>query len=749
MKTEVYDIFGMHCAACSAAVEKVTRKLNGVETSEVNLPMNRMTITYDEALVKPEMIISKIEKAGFGASIHVEDEETKPVEAVDEDKEIKHFKYRLITAVTLGALLLYISMGQMLVKNLPIPDMFSMHSHPVNFAILQLLITIPILVLGKNFFINGYNSLFHGNPNMDTLVAVSSTASLLYSIVMTFTLSDNPANVHNLYYESAGIVVALVMVGKYMEAHSKEKTKSAITKLMQLSPDTAIVVKDGVQTEVPTKEVKVGDIVLVKSGAKIPLDGVITEGSGSVNESMLTGESLPIEKTVGSEVIGGSVSQDGTFYVQVKSEFKDSALAKIIKFVEDAQGKKAPIAKVADKVAGVFVPVVMTIAIVAAIVWLFLGYPIAFAIKIFTSVLVIACPCAMGLATPTAIIVGTGLGASKGILIRNGEVLETTHKTQVAVFDKTGTITQGKPIVTDIATFNGETEESLLTLTASLEKLSNHPLSKAICNAAEERNIEANYATREFANVMGMGLKARLLTNEDVLIGNKKLFDSENVSIDEVESTVTKLANEGKTPIIVAKNNAVIGIIAIADIIKEDAIATINKLREMNVKTVMLTGDNQKTADLIAKKVNVDKVFAEVLPTEKADIIKSLQADGSTVMMVGDGINDAPALTQADVGCAIGNGSDIAIESAEIVLMGDNLDDVCKAIKLSHYTIRNIKQNLFWAFFYNILGIPVACGVLYPFTHMLLSPMIGGLAMSLSSLFVVTNALRLRGKKLD
>ncbi len=749
MKTEIYDITGMHCAACSTAVEKVTRKLSGVNTSEVNLPMNRLTITYDENQVSPEMITKKIEKAGFGANIHIDTESTQKTDSVEKiNRETDYFKWKLAVAVVMSVLLLYISMGQMLFKNIYVPDIFSMNTHPVNFALLQLLITIPILIIGKNFFINGYKSLFHGNPNMDTLVAVSATASLIYSIIMTFLITDNMHNVHNLYYESAGIVVALVLVGKYMEQNSKEKTKSAITKLMQLSPDTAIVITpSGEQKEVQTKEVKVGDILLIKSGAKIPLDGIVTEGNGSVNEAMITGESLPIEKTVDSTVIGGSVSLDGTFYVRVTAEYKNSALAKIIKFVEDAQGKKAPIAKVADKVAGVFVPIVMVIAVVAFVVWLILGYPLSFAIKIFTSVLVIACPCAMGLATPTAIIVGTGLGASKGILIRNGEVLETTHKTQVAVFDKTGTVTQGKPIVTDIITYNGENENNILMLSASLEKLSNHPLSKAICNEAESRSLDANYVAKTFETISGMGLKATLLTNEVVLIGNIKLFEKENINISNIKEDIDRITNEGKTPVIVAKNNIVISIIAIADTIKEDAVETIDKLKKMGIKTVMLTGDNKKTANLIAQKVGVDMVFAEVLPTQKADVVKSLQDEGNVVMMVGDGINDAPALTQADIGCAIGNGSDIAIESAQIVLMRDNLDDVCKAIKLSNYTIRNIKQNLFWAFFYNVLGIPVACGILYPF-GILLSPMIGGLAMSLSSLFVVSNALRLRGKKL-
>lgn len=793
MVEEKYEIGGMHCAACSSAVERVTRKLPGVERSEVNLPMNLLTISYDGAQCTPEMIIAKVEKAGFtvklkeDAGTQAKGQGTAVNDAVEEEKQLRREKISLIASVVFAGVLLLVSMGHMLIKGFPLPDIIAPDTHPVNFSLVQLLLTIPVLFLGKKFFVGGFRSLIHRNPNMDTLVAVSATASFLYSLVMTFLITDHPHLVHSLYYESAAVVVALVSVGKYMEASNKEKTKEAITRLMALAPENAILVDENGQWEVPLSMIKVGDTVLVKPGARVPLDGVVKSGSGSVNEAMLTGESLPVEKHEGSEVIGGSVSVDGALYIEVTRVGEDTTLAKIIRFVEEAQGRKAPIAKIADKVAGVFVPVVMGIALVAGVFWMVFGPELgvegdafSFALKIFTSVLVIACPCALGLATPTAIIVGTGLGASKGILIRSGEALEQTHKVKVVILDKTGTVTEGKPVVTDLA---AEDEEELLRTAYVLENLSEHPLAKAVCEAAHARGIggsgfagmqkenvcgtnsecsvtdseqdekmlsEAVASNRitEFQNISGRGLMAVDGDGCKVLAGNAALLEENGVSTEPFRAKAEQLQAQGKTLVFVARDSQALGVIGIADTIKPDAKEALAELKQFGIKTVLLTGDNRAAAEFIGAEAGVDEVIAEVLPTQKAEVVQGYQSKGNCVMMVGDGINDAPALVQADVGCAIGNGSDIAIDSAKIVLMKSELMDVVRAIRLSRLTIRNIKQNLFWAFCYNVLGIPVAAGILYPAFGLLLSPMIGGLAMSMSSLFVVTNALRLKTKRL-
>ncbi|MFI3324842.1 MAG: heavy metal translocating P-type ATPase [Clostridia bacterium] len=739
MITEIYDIQGMHCAACSSAIERVTRKIKGVETSQVNLPMNRLTISYDQELVTRDMICTKIKKAGFSASLHVEDESKVQVQN-NEEENLKAEKISLYASIALSAVLLYVSMGQMLFANIPMPAIFSMSQNPYNFAILQMLITVVVIFLEKRFFISGFTSLFHGNPNMDTLVAISSATSFTYSFVMTMLINTNEHAVHNLYYESAAIVLALVSVGKYLEANNKEKTKSAIESLIKLTPETAVLVDDNGQWEIPTEMLKVGDIVLVKAGQSVPLDGIVTSGSGSIDEAMLTGESLPVLKAENSELIGGSISVSGALYVKITKKGKDTTLAKIVKFVEDAQGKKAPISKLADKVAGVFVPVVIGIALVSAIIWLVLGSEFSFALKIFTSILVIACPCSMGLATPTSIIVGTGVGANNGILIRSGEALEITHKTEVVIFDKTGTITNGKPIVTDVYS-NKLSENDFLSLVISAEKLSNHPLAKAICEEESKRELKIPKFDGTFQNVDGLGIIAKTKEDIKLSIGNNKLIDTSQINTD-------NLSNEGKTVIYVALNDEFLGYIAVMDTIKESAFKTIEDLKAMNIKTVMLTGDNSHTANCIAKQIGIDEVIAEVLPTQKAEVVEKYQNENKIVMMVGDGINDAPALVKADSSCAIGTGSDIAIDSAQIILMKDDLSDVSKAIKLSRLTIKNIKQNLFWAFCYNSLCIPVAAGVLFVPFGILLSPMIGGFAMSLSSLFVVSNALRLKGVKL-
>lgn len=746
MKEETYNIGGMHCAACSSAVERVTRKLNGVETSDVNLPMNTMTITYDESLVTPEQLISKIEKAGFSAELRGRENVAAAKAKDSAGKELLSERRSLITAAVLSVLLLYVSMGTMLISNLPLPDIIARETHPVNFALTQLLLTIPILYIGRRFFTSGFNSLIHWSPNMDTLVAVSCTASFVYSLINTFLLSDEPHMIHNLYFESAAIVITLVLLGKHLEANSKEKTKSAITKLMELTPETAILILEDRQWEVPTVTLKKGDLVLVKAGAKVPLDGRVTKGEGSADEALLTGESMPVEKSSGSEVLGGSILVGGAVYVEITRIGEETTLSRIIRFIEDAQGKKAPISKTADKVAGVFVPIVIAVAVIALAVWLIVGAEFAFALKVFTSILVIACPCAMGLATPTAIIVGTGLGASKGILIRSGEALEIAHKTNVVVLDKTGTVTEGKPRITDIIS-DDLPENELLALAASAESLSDHPLAKAFTDEAQLRGL-APVAVSSFENLSGLGIKALMEDGVTLFVGNFKLMESAGIPTEKYSDDLARLAAQGQTPMLVASDGRALGIISVADTVKDGSKAAIEKFRALGIKTVLLTGDNKFAANYIGKLVGTDEVIAEVLPQDKAEVIERLQKSGQTVMMVGDGINDAPALAQADIGCAIGGGSDIAIETGDIVLMRSDLNDVPAAIRLSRLTIRNIKQNLFWAFCYNILGIPIAAGVLYPGFGLLLSPMIGALAMSLSSLFVVTNALRLRGKKI-
>lgn len=744
MREEKYSVSGMSCAACSSAVERVTRKLDGVERADVNLTTGKLVVRYDESKVTPEMIIEKVTKCGFGIEKDSPEAETAPKE-----KKAEHEDYglkRLITAAVFSVILLYVSMGKMMISSLPLPPIMDMSSHPVNYALTQLLLTVPVIIAGKKFFISGFRALFHKAPNMDTLVAIGSSCSFIYSVVITYTLSDHPHNVHGLYFESAAIVITLVMLGKYFETRSKKKTKSAIEKLISLAPDTALL-RDasGNIKEVSASSLVRDDIVLVKPGAKIPQDGIITEGSSGVDESMLTGESMPVFKNVGDKVIGGSINTDGALTVKVTNTGADSVLSKIVKFVEDAQGKKAPISKTADKVAGVFVPAVISIAVAAAIIWAIAGKDIAFILKVFTSVLVIACPCALGLATPTAIMVGTGLGATHGILIRDGETLEITHKTNVVILDKTGTITKGEPEVTAVICGNGTDEAELLAVAGSAESLSEHPLAQAIVKYAEGKNA-AKKDVSDFRAISGKGISCKV-DGRDILIGNSRLID-ESAANNPLESDAASLAAKGQTPMSVIENGKVIGIISVADTIKETSREAIAKLHESGIKTVMLTGDNRAAADYIGKEAGVDEVIAEALPEDKARIVEEYRGKGNTVMMVGDGINDAPALTSADVGCAIGNGSDIAIESGDIALMKSDLMDVYRAIKLSRYTITNIKENLFWAFCYNTIGIPVAAGLLYAFGGPLLNPMIAGLAMSLSSVCVVCNALRLRGKKL-
>ena len=736
MKTEQYIISGMSCAACSASVERVMKRLDGVESCEVNLITGKMTVTYNQSKTGKEDFIRVVTKAGFGITADTPEKKEKP-------KGQKDSFLPIIISGIFSLTLLYISMGQMIFSSIPLPSFLDINEEPYNFAITQILLCLPPLYFGRKFFIKGIPLLFKGHPNMDSLVAIGAGASFIYSLVMTFTINHNPHAVHNLYFESVAVVITLILLGKFLEKRSQKKTADAIEKLIELSPDTAVILKNNKEIEVKTEEIKVGDILIVRAGGKIALDGVIINGSSALDESMLTGESLPIEKTVGDFVTGGSINLNGRLEVKVTAIGLDTTLSKIIKFVEEAQSKKAPISKVADKVSGIFVPTVLIIATVSAVIWLISGADLPFALKIFTSVLVVACPCALGLATPTAIMVGTGLGAKNGILIRNGEVLETTHRINVAVFDKTGTVTKGSPVVLDIVS---EEKEEILKITASAESGSSHPLSKAITKKAEQLKIKL-LPIENFENISGKGIKC-LIEKQEVLVGKEAFLNQNGIDTAQFKTEAKLSASKGNSLVFVALDNKALGFISIADELKENSKEAFSKLKNLGIKTVLLSGDNKLCAEFIGKEIGTDEIYSEILPEQKAEIIEKLKSENSTVLMVGDGINDAPALTVADVGCAIGSGSDIAIESADIVLMKNDILDVSKAITLSRLTIKNIKQNLFWAFCYNTVLIPIAAGVLYAFGGPLMSPMFAGLAMSLSSLFVVTNALRLKNKKL-
>lgn len=746
MKQECYDITGMTCASCSAAVERVTRKMDGVEESNVNLATNKMTITYDEKKVSQEDIIQRVEKAGFGAQLEqIKEKEQEKEEKLEQEEAQHKIRRRVIGSILFAVPLLYISMGHMLPFQLPLPDILSMETHPLNYALAQLILTVIVLIFGRKFYIVGFKTLFHGHPNMDSLVAIGTGSAFLYSLVMTVRIPSDTHAVHSLYYESAAVVVTLVMLGKYFESKSKGKTSEAIRKLMELAPDTAVRLRNGKEEEIPVEQVRKGDILFIRPGNKIPLDGIVIKGVSSVDESMLTGESIPVEKEMGAEVIGGSMNYNGALEIEVTHTGNDTTLAKIIKLMEDAQGRKAPISKMADVVAGYFVPAVLLIAIVAAVLWAVTGHPIGFVLKIFVSVLVIACPCALGLATPTAIMVGTGLGASHGILIKSGEALETTHKVQAVVLDKTGTVTEGKPKVVQVLSKRLSKEE-LLWMAGACEVPSEHPLGKAIVEAAREQKEELP-SCDEFSSITGQGIHAKL-EGKEFWIGNGKLLKEQNFSAEEFEKEAEEIAAKGQTPMFVVMDGQMEGIISVADTLKETSRDAIDQMKKAGMKVYMLTGDNRRTAEYIGQQVHADEVIAEVLPQDKAAVVQKLQEEGNIVLMVGDGINDAPALAQADIGVAIGSGSDIAMESSDIVLMRSDLEDVYRAVKLSRATIRNIKENLFWAFAFNSCGIPVAAGLLYAFGGPLLNPMIAGLAMSFSSVFVVSNALRLRRLKL-
>ena len=739
MKKDKYIISGMSCAACQASVQKVVSRIDGVTECDVNLITGKMNVSYDERKTGEADFVRAVEKAGFGIA--------PDAPAKKETKTVKKEKSRLpslIVSLVLSALLLYVSMGQMLTDRLPVPFFMNISADQYGFALTQLLLCVPVLFLGRKFFTSGIPLLLRGHPNMDSLVAVGAGASFIYSVVMTYTIPYNPHAVHSLYFESVAVVISLVSLGKHLEDRSKRKTASAIKKLMELSPDTATVIRSGAEITVKTEEVTVGETLIVRPEERIPRDGVVEKGESSADKTMLTGESLRVSKAAGSNVTGGSVNISGVLYVKVTKTGSDTVLSGIIRFVEEAQSKKAPISKTADRVAGVFVPAVMIIAVTAAAVWLIAGKEFSFALKVFTDVLVIACPCALGLATPTAVMVGTGLGAANGILIRNGEVLETTHKIKAAVFDKTGTVTKGKAAVTDVS---AENETELIKIAASAESLSNHPLAAAVTEYAAKLGIKELYGPENMLDIPGRGISCGI-NGRKILLGSSALMSESGADISKYEETAARFSEDGKSVIYVYDSGNVIGLIAVADEIKDSSRAAFERLKKEGIKTVILSGDNKACAEYIGKLAGADEVYSEVLPNNKAQTLTEIRQKYGPVMMVGDGINDAPALSEADVGCAVGSGSDIAIESADIVLMKSDLSDVPRAIRLSRLTITNIKENLFWAFCYNTVCIPVAAGLLYVFGGPLLSPMIAGLAMSLSSVFVVSNALRLRSKKL-
>ncbi len=739
--TGKFDITGMTCSACSARVDKAVRSLDGVNEVNVNLLMNNMSVDYDGGAVTEGEIIGAVIAAGYGASKAGEKKTEKRDTGVED--EIKSMKIRLIVSVALLVPLMYLSMGHM--WNFPLVNLWIKgYEDALAFAFTQLLLTLPIVIINRKYFINGFKTLFHGAPNMDSLIAIGSGASLVYGIVAIYCIGYGLGHgdkelvesyMMNLYFEGAATIVTLITLGKYLETRAKGKTSRAIEKLIDLSPKTAVVIRNGKEKTVAVEDVKVGEYVVVKAGQTVPLDGVITEGNGAVDESAITGESIAVEKTVGDSVTGATVNKSGYFVFRVEKVGEDTTLAQIISLVEEAASSKAPISKLADKVAGVFVPVVIGIAIVTAVVWLLIGKGAPFAFTMAVSVLVISCPCALGLATPTAIMVGTGRGAQLGILIKSAESLETACKTDTVVLDKTGTITEGKPSVTDIIPC-GVTENELLAVAAAVENASEHPLARAIVEKAAGMDIKT---AEDFTQTAGRGVSG-VVNGKKILAGNYKMMCENNVTATEN----TALAAEGKTALYFAADGKFIGIIAVADTVKETSRAAIDAMRDMKLKVVMLTGDNKVTAEAIRKSLNITDAIAEVLPSGKEAEVRRLQSEGRSVAMVGDGINDAPALTRADVGVAIGAGTDVAIESADVVLMKSDLRDAVTAMKLSRAVMRNIKQNLFWAFFYNVLGIPVAAGALYWLGGFCLNPMIAAAAMSFSSVFVVSNALRLR-----
>ena len=752
MKKQLLDITGMSCSACSSRIEKVVNRMQGVEQMSVNLLKNNAHVTFDESVVDEKAIIARIEKLGFGARVHAANVAAPVPQQDTAAQEMEEMRQRLIGSLLFAGLVFYQHMGRM--WGWPLPSFILGQENELINALLQMLWCIPVLFIDRKYFIHGVRNLLSGAPNMDSLIAVGSGASFIYGLYsvfgMAYAFGHNrldllPGFADALYFEASAVILALVTVGKFMEARAKSHTSDAIKALMNLTPKTALVERHGLQGEIPVEEVVTGDVLIVKSGASVPVDGKIIEGSAALDESALTGESLPVDKTIGDKVIGGTINRSGYFKMEATAIGADTALAKIIALVDEATSSKAPIAKLADKVSGYFVPAVIGIAVLAAVVWLALGASWHFALTIAISVLVISCPCALGLATPTAIMVGTGRGAKSGILIKSATALETAHKIDTVILDKTGTITAGKPVVTDILPIK-ITENELLAFAAGLEKLSEHPLGEAIVAAAEAKQLVLPEAGN-YKQIPGQGVTAEL-AGAECAAGNLKLLEALNVDISSLMERYDKLAAQGKTPLYFVRAGELLGCIAVADTVKPTSREAIGKLQAMGLRVLMVTGDNQATAEAIRAQVGVDEAVAQVLPQDKEAVIRKLQQEGHIVAMVGDGINDAPALARADIGIAIGAGTDIAIEAADMVLIKSDLLDVAKAICLSRRVMTNIKENLFWAFIYNAVGIPFAAGVFYTAFGWLLNPLIAAAAMSCSSVSVVTNALRLRFIKL-
>lgn len=755
MKKEKYDVTGMTCSACSARVEKCVSGLDGIQAVSVNLLTNSMQVEYDEQVLHAGQIVAAVEKAGYGACLHGNFAESDPKRNVKKEQsprnlmeeQMENMRTRLRVSLLFLVPLMYVSMGHM--AGLPLPGFLSGAENAVSFAFTQFLLCLPVVLINRVYFTRGFKNLFHLAPNMDSLIAVGSSASLVYGIFAIYRMSYGLGNgnmelvhryYHDLYFESAAMILALITVGKYLETRSKGKTGEAIGRLLDLAPRTAVVERDGIPTEIPAEQVQVGDILLVKPGASIPVDGFILEGSSSIDESAITGESIPVHKQTDDTVIAATINKTGFFKMKATRVGSDTTFSQIIRLVEEAGSSKAPIAKTADKIAGVFVPAVMLIALATAVIWLAVGAEFEFALSCAICVLVISCPCALGLATPVAIMVGTGKGAEHGILIKSGEALETAHSVDTVVLDKTGTITSGKPVVTDVDVF--QEGSVFLQLAAGLEEKSEHPLAEAILEYTAKKGIVPTQVG-DFCSVPGRGVKGTV-RGKWYFAGNQKMMEEQNIPVHPVMDRLEKLADEGKTPMLFADEKQILGIISVADVVKPTSREAIRQWKKQGIEVVMLTGDHHRTAQAIQKQLEIDTVVAEVLPQDKEKEIAQLQQQGKKVAMIGDGVNDAPALARADVGMAIGAGTDVAIESADIVLMKNDLLDAVTAIRLSKAVIRNIRQNLFWAFFYNVLGIPVAAGVYYHALGLRLSPMIGAAAMSMSSIFVVTNALRLR-----
>ncbi len=750
MKSQKFNVTGMTCSACSARIEKNINKAQGVLQANVNLLSNSMTVKYDESVLNESDIIKVVQDTGYNAS---SSDLKKSLEKTHENKsdaqeEFKEMKKRLAISFIFAIPLLYLAMGHML--NWPLPSVFHGEKNAITFAFTQFLLAIPVMMINKKYYIVGFKTLFKGSPNMDSLIAIGTTAAVGYGVFAIYKIGYGLGHMDmdmvmkysmDLYFESAAVILALITLGKFLEARAKGRTSDAIKKLMDLSPKTALVERNGMEAEIPVEDVLKGDIIIVKPGQLVPVDGVITFGNSSLDESMLTGESMPVEKKMGDKVTGASINKAGYFKFRALNVGDNTTLSQIIRLVEEASSSKAPISKLADKISSIFVPVVISIAVVATIVWLILGATFEFALSIGIAVLVISCPCALGLATPTAIMVGTGKGAENGVLIKSAEALEITHQIQTVVMDKTGTITEGKPRVTDMIS-NGISELEMLRIAASAEKGSEHPLADAIVEEAKNRNVELLDVTN-FQAMPGQGLEA-IINNKKYYLGNLKLITQQKIGINNFEEKSIEFAEQGKTPLYFADEKAVLGIIAVADVVKPTSQQAIKEFEAMGIEVVMLTGDNKKTAEAIRKQLGITRAIAEVLPQDKEREIRKIQEQGKKVAMIGDGINDAPALARADVGIAIGAGTDVAIESADIVLLRSDLLDAVTAVQLSKATIRNIKQNLFWAFIYNTIGIPLAAGVFFSILGWKLNPMFAAGSMSLSSISVVSNALRLK-----